>query len=315
MAYTDILSGASLGLNLVKGAYDRLIEFNLRTQPFWRTFADKKVADQSMPGDSVTFNLYNDLTAATTPLTETTDPTAVAVPSTSTVSVTLAEYGNTTLTTRKLRTFAFSDIDPALAQLVAFNLLDSVDQVIRDVLRAGTNVTREQAGAMTFNTGSAATIAATDTLKSRDVRASVTKLRARAAVPFDESMYALVIHPNQSYDLRSESGASAGWRPPHEYVNTGAIFAGLVGTYEGARIVESPRTYTATDGAASGIVYRGIMVGRQALAEVIAEEFGIRFGPVTDSLMRMRPVGWYGIGGWSRFREGAIQRIETQASI
>jgi N4-gp56 family major capsid protein len=217
------------------------------------------------------------------------------VPSTTTVSVSLAEYGNTTLTTRKLRSFAFSDIDPALAQLVGFNMLDSLDQVIRDVLRAGTNVTREQAGSMTFNTGTAVTIAATDTLKSRDVRASVAKLRARAAVPFDDSMYFLVVHPNQSYDLRSESGAGAAWRPPHEYSGVGGIFAGLVGTYEGARIVESPRVYSTTDGAASGVVYRGIMVGRQALAEVIAEEPGIRFGPIVDSLMRFRPIGWYGI--------------------
>ena len=32
-AFTDILSGTSLGANLVQTAYDRLVEFGLRAQP------------------------------------------------------------------------------------------------------------------------------------------------------------------------------------------------------------------------------------------------------------------------------------------
>jgi hypothetical protein len=36
---------------------------------------------------------------------------------------------------------------------------------------------------------------------------------------------------------------------------------------------------------------------------------------VTDSLMRFHPVGWYWLGGYSRFREAAIRRYETASSI
>lgn len=256
-----------------------------------RGIADKRVVDQSNPGDSVVFDLYADLTAATSTLTETTDPDTVAVPSTTTVSVTLAEYGNATLTTRKLRSFAFSDIDPAIADIVAFNMVDSLDKVVRDVLRQGTHVTRENSASMLLDSGSAGAVTAADTILSRDIRASVAKLRGRNTAPMNGSSYLTLIHPDVSYDLRSEAGASATWRTPHEQSAAGPIWAGMIGEYEGAVFVETPRTYSAADGASSATVHRTIVVGRQALAEAVAQEPGVIFGPVIDRLNRFRPIG------------------------
>jgi hypothetical protein len=99
------------------------------------------------------------------------------------------------------------------------------------------------------------------------------------------------------------------------YEAAGNIWAGVVGEYEGAIHIETPRVYFAADGASAARVYRSIMVGRQALAEAIAQEPGVVFGPVTDKLMRLRPVGWYGVLGWARYREDCLLRIETSASI
>jgi N4-gp56 family major capsid protein len=203
-AYTDISSGLSLGVNLVKTAYDRLVEFNLRSVPQFRVIADKRPAQQAMPGDSVVMQFYQDLAPQTATLTETVDPDAVAVPTTSTVTVTLAEYGSTVLVTRRLRLFALSDVDPAVADIVAFQMADSIDRIVRDVLRGGTNVLREIAGAMVFG-GTTATVTATDTLKSRDIRASVTRLRGRNAIPRVGDLFVHYMHPDQSYDLRSET--------------------------------------------------------------------------------------------------------------
>jgi N4-gp56 family major capsid protein len=313
--YTDILSGTSLGTNLVTAAYDKLVEYALRSMPLFRVFATKKVADQSHPGDSIKFNLYDDLAVATSALSETTDPDSVQVPDTNVVTVTLAEYGNATLTTRKLRLFALSDVDVGVANIVAYNQANSLDEVVRNVLRQGTNVTRENAGVMLFNSGSAGAVDGDDLIKSRDVRASVAKLRARNAMPWDGSHYITVLHPDVSYDLRSEAGSSATWRPPHEQSAASSIWAGNIGTYEGSIFIESPRTYQANDGSGSEPVHRTLMVGQQALAEVVAEEPHVVVGPVIDKLMRFRPVGWYGVLGWARYREEAIQRIETASSI
>jgi N4-gp56 family major capsid protein len=383
-AFNDTSSIAGL----VQTAYDRYVEFALRAQPMIRAVADKKPVQQAMPGSSVVFSLYNDLAAATSTLTETTDPDAVALSNVDTVSVTLNEYGNASLVTRKLQLFSLSDVDPAVADIIAFNMADSLDIVAQNTLRQGTNVI--YGGTRT----STATVTASDTIDSADIRKAVAKLRSNKAVPRAGSLYWVGIHPEVSHDLRAESG-SVGWRDTHAYTDAslGNLFAGTIGTYEGAFFVENSRMFSAKDGAdqtalatasaVSGVsgeftivaanaafggkaevgdkiagtgvgasakitaisvgatnttftvdvansgtvgtntltvtpvtrVFRTLLCGKQALAEAVSQEPGVVIGPVTDKLMRFRPIGWYGVLGWNRYREEALYRIETGSSI
>jgi len=313
-AFTDTGTG-SLGTNLVQAAYDRYVEFALRAIPLIRDVADKRPAQQAMPGSSVVFQLYSDMAKATTALTETTDPDAVALGNTTSVSVTLNEYGNAALATRKLELFSLSDVDPAIANIIAFNMADSLDELALTELRGGTNVIYSANSTGTAATGTAY-IGTTNTLKSADVRKAVAKLRAGKAVPRTGELYWCGIHPEVSHDLRAETGAG-GWREAHVYNDSGAgqLWPGSIGTYEGAMFVESPRLYNATDGATSTRVFRTIVAGQQALAEAVAEEPHVIIGPVVDKLMRFRPIGWYGVLGWKRYREAALYRIESTSSI
>jgi len=313
-AYTDTSTG-SLGTNLVQAAYDRYVEFALRAIPLIRDVADKRPAQQAMPGSSVVFQLYSDMAKATTALTETTDPDAVALGNTTSVSVTLNEYGNAALATRKLELFSLSDVDPAIANIIAFNMADSLDELALTELRGGTNVIFSANSTGTVPTGTTG-VGSTNTLKSADVRKAVAKLRAGKAVPRMGELYWVGIHPEVSHDLRAETGAG-GWREAHVYNESGAgnLWPGSIGTYEGAMFVESPRLYNATDGASSTRVFRTIACGQQALAEAVAEEPHVIIGPVVDKLMRFRPIGWYGVLGWKRYREAALYRIESTSSI
>jgi hypothetical protein len=61
--------------------------------------------------------------------------------------------------------------------------------------------------------------------------------------------------------------------------------------------------------------YRTIIAGKQALAEAVAQEPNVIIGPVVDRLMRFRPIGWYGVLGFARYREAAMYRIESSSSI
>jgi N4-gp56 family major capsid protein len=282
----------------------------------FRNFATKRPERQAMPGSSVVFQLYNDLAPATTALTETIDPDAVPIPSTSSVSVTLNEYGNAALVTRKLELFALTDVDPDIANIVAYNLADSVDVLAQTPIRGGTNVIRENGGTMILNGGTTVAVTATDTIKSRDFRTAVAKLRGNNVVPVRGSLYGAVVHPDVSMDLRAETGAG-GWRTPQEYGATQErIWAGEIGIYEGAFFVENPRTYSAKDGAGGTVrVHRTYVLGRQALAEAVAVEPHVVIGPVVDKLMRFRPIGWYGVLGWGIYRQAALFRIETAVSI
>jgi hypothetical protein len=85
-----------------QAAFDRLAYFALRSELLFDAVADVTPTQQAMPGSTVTFTIFNDLAAATSTLTETSDVDAVAL-SDSQVSVTLNEYGNAVLTTAALR--------------------------------------------------------------------------------------------------------------------------------------------------------------------------------------------------------------------
>lgn len=309
-------SGTVVGANLVTQAYDRLVEFALRSVPSFRAVADKKVGNQTHAGSSVLFQLYNDLAVATTALDETVDPDAVAIPATTTVAVTLNEYGNSIISTRKLDLFSLADVEPALANIVAFNMNDSLDTIVRGVLASSTQVIREIAGAI--STAAITGVSATDTIKAKDIRYTVAKMRAANVVPRRGSLYASYIHPEVSHDLRAETGAGA-WRQPHEYVDPSGIYAGEIGTFEGVAFIESPRLPNSQAGAGSGTtqtrVYDTFVMGQQALAEAVAEEPHTVIGPVTDKLMRLRPIGWYGVLGWNLYRPQAMWRIQTASSV
>lgn len=390
-AYTST-SSASLGgtvgsAGLVQKAYDRLVEFALRSQPMLRSVADKRPSPGTLPGSSIALQLYNDLSAATSSLSETVDPDAVALATPNQVVVTLNEYGNAVVTTRKLQLFSLADVDPAVANIVAYNMADSIDKLVMTELRGGTNVrySRDTSDTPT----STATVEETDTMKAADIRFAVAKLRGQNAVPRKGSLYWVGIHPEVAHDLRAETGA-ASWRNPHEYQSNAEIWAGEIGQFEGAYFVESNRLYAFGDGAnvgsagtpsgitiaggvatvaetghgfksgdfiaisgatgATGVnatweitvvdadtytfktsvtgavggtlasqkktkVYRTIVAGQQALAEAVAEEPHVVIGPVTDKLMRLRPIGWYGVLGFKRYREDALFRIESGSSI
>lgn len=268
-----------------------------------------------MPGSSVTFELYNDLPQATGTLTETVDPDAQAIGNPTTISVTLAEYGNAVLRTRLLNLFSFSDVDPAIANIVAFNMVDSIDSVVLSVLTGGTNVIREQGGLMSLSGGANGSITSNDTIRTRDVFAAVAKLRAGKALPRKGSLYWCAIHPEVSYDLRQETNVTSNWLVPHQYSAPGSIWAGEIGQYGGAYFVETPRAFQDTTGSSSTRVFYTLFAGQQALAEALAEEFHIVVGPVVDKLMRARPLGWYGVAGWSVYRQAALYQVRTTSSI
>ena len=310
----DAYTGTSAMGNLVQAAYDRYVEFALRSQPQFRALADKRPVQQAMPGSSVVFSLYQDMSQATSTLTETTDPDAVAIGNATQVTVTLAEYGNTVLNTRKLGEFAFSDVDPAIANIVGYNMLDSIDKLGVTVLDGGTNVLYGTGGSSDpTNTGS---VAAEDVIAGADIRKAVSKLRAGKAVPKDSSLYAAYMHPLVAHDLRAETGALA-FEDIRKYTepNVGNVLNAVTGVYGGAYVVETPRALSATDGASSETVYRTTVCGQQALAEATAVEPGVVIGPVVDKLMRFRPVGWYSLQGWSIYRQEALYRIEASLSI
>ena len=309
MAYTQQSSVSS-----DTTAFEQLAYFALRSQPMFEMVCDVKSTNQSHPGAAVQFNIYNDLSQATSALTETSDVTAVALGD-STVSVTLAEYGNAVTTTAKLRGTSFLNVDADAANIIGYNMANSLDNIVHGILVAGSNVLY---GGDATATGE---LAAADIITSNLLRQAVANLRSDSAPAFDGNVYVGFIHPDVSYDLRK--GTDVTDVIQHQIrQDAGAVRNGSSGTFGGVDFIETPRLDIGTNAGASNVdEYETIICGKQAMAKAVSRAAGfgedpsVVFGPVTDSLRRFQTVGWYHLVGYGRFREASIRRIESSSSI
>ena len=309
MAYTQASSVSS-----DTTAFEQLAYFALRSQPMFEMVADVKSINQSHPGSAVQFNIYNDLSQATSALTETSDVTAVALGD-STVTVTLAEYGNAVTTTAKLRGTSFLNVDADAANIIGYNMGNSIDKIVQGVLVGGTNVLY---GGDATATGE---LAAGDTITASLIRKSVANLRGDSAPTMDGGVYVGFIHPDVSFDLREDTAVTDIIQYQIRQDGSG-VRMGSIGTFGGVDFIETPRIDLVADAGASNVdQYNTVICGKQALAKAhsrgagFGENPSVVFGPVTDSLRRFQTVGWYHLVGYSRFREASLQRIETSSSI
>jgi N4-gp56 family major capsid protein len=304
------LGGTLGGAGLVQRVYDKKVEFALRDEPLIRAVADKRPVAPTHNGNVVVLQKYADLALATTALTETSDIDGVTIATPTSVTITMSEFGNATDITNLLKISSFTEIDPDVVTLLARNQADSIDALAMTQLRGGSNVIYSGSTAT-----STATVTAAATLTSANISKAVAKLRGNKASGKRGQDYWAGIHPDVSHDLMLEAG-NAGWLVPNAYgIDQSRIWSGEIGRFKGAFFVESPRLYSAADGAASAKVYRTILAGQQALAEAVKVEPNVVVGPQTDKLRRFFPIGWYGVLGFARYREEALYRIESGSSI
>jgi N4-gp56 family major capsid protein len=316
----DVKTETSTLTNLIQTAYDKYVEMNLRTEPMFRKFADKRPVDVTNPGATVVFQLHNDLSRVTSALTEASDVDSVALNNTNKVQVTVNEYGNAVTTTERLALESLSAIDPAVADMLAYNLRDSLDALVYAKLvglatgrYAGTNADDETSVNGDDKTVGGTVTGANAQLVAADIRKAVARLRAASVQPREGAFYMGMLHPDTSYDLRSEAATSGAnvWREPHTYTEAGVgnVWSGEVGVYEGVKFVESARVETV------GGDHKVIVMGKQALVEAVSYEPKTVISPVTDKLMRFRSAGWKGLLGWNVFRPEARYVITCESSI
>jgi N4-gp56 family major capsid protein len=198
--------------------------------------------------------------------------------------------------------------DPDVANLLAFNLVDSIDGLAKtqfDAAGTETYVGQATEGAIT----------ATDILTANEARQKYAELSAANVQFWSGSLYAAIVHPHVSYDLRAETGDGA-WVAPHQYVDTMNIYNNEFGTFAGFRWVETSRANLNTDGGSGTVdTYTNYFLGRQAIAKAESIAPHMVQGPVTDKLRRFVPLGWHTYVGWNQFRAASLERLLSASSI
>ncbi len=302
-AFTQVSS-----VGTVQTAYDRVAFFALRAAEVFAAFARVKPGNVTNPGSAVEFTFWTEMTDATTALTETSDPDAVALADT-TVTITPSEFGKAVLVTIKLRSTTFLvGFDSDAAQLVGRNMGSTIDTLARLALDGGTNTDYITSTAATNQVaGSIVTIL--------EMRKKHAELAGDNVIPISGTNYACMVHPDVAYDIKGATGAGS-WQFPISYVGDQKIYNNEIGTIAGFRVMESSRCALLADGGSGTVdLYTSYFQGAEALGQAVTIPPHTVLGPVTDKFRRFQPLGWYGYFGFDTIREAALRRLFSSSAI
>lgn len=316
MADVFVTTGSNADF-LVQTALDLKTRMYLPQMVIFRNFVDSRPINPAHEGPAVTFKIHGELSEAVTPLAEVTDVEVRDIPAERSVTVTMNEYGDAQATSFKVR---MDDWSRELATgTIPYQLADSMarthDTLVRGKLDASTNVWYVDNAAGNPLVTAEPADGELGGLTANAISSAVSALRTRRAVPRDGQKFIGVIHPLVSHDVRREAGPNT-WEVPHNYVNTAEIYNGEIGSYAGARIVESDRCQVeATQGTGEETHFTCYFLGREALIEAAKKEPAPVVGPVVDRLKRTQYVGWHSYIGWSIFRNNAIQLVKVESTL
>jgi N4-gp56 family major capsid protein len=216
----------------------------------------------------IKFRRYGNLTAATTALSEGVTPTGSQLSITD-VSATVAQYGDfVTLTDR----VSYETKDPILtetAEILGDQAGDTLDQLCRDVLAAGTVVDYESTATDRDEVTAAMKLTVTTiklavrTLKNAKARKVTRMINASTGIATEpvNAAYIGIVHPNTTYDLKGDSAFVS----VEKYASTVSVMEGEIGKVDEVRFIETTNAKVFTGAGFGGVdVYATIIMGMDA---------------------------------------------------
>jgi len=270
MATSTTLSGPPLHLtNSLNGseanAYQKLVQ-ELVSQSVQKELRNNMVhalPSNYVPGtfvkgtDRIRYVRYPDVSHALTELNEgvTPDPTINLAVRTEYFSV--KQYGAYTSLSDIVQLDSPHDLVSIASERVSFAAAQSMDRIVRDVMNAGTArvyyaQAQSESSSITTRAGLAgATIsniadgaARQDyKLSGLEVKKNVARLKAANIPPFPDGFYRCIIHPNQQFDLLTDT-SNHGFLEASKYVQNLTMLNGEIGAYSGVRFLVSNEAKT-----------------------------------------------------------------------
>jgi N4-gp56 family major capsid protein len=249
----------------------------------------------------IKFRRYGSLAAALTPLMEGVTPAGSQL-SVTDITAEALQYGDFITVTDVLD---YSTQDPELTiagEILGDQAGDTVDQLTRDVMAAGSNVYRPSTYTTRVQITSSDLI--TTTLIDKTVRLlknnkarKITQM-VNASTGFNTSPvapgYIGIIHPNVSYTLKTLTG----FLKVENYANKSDVMPGEIGSYNEVRFIETTNAKVFTgEGASSIDVYATLIFGSDAVGLTKISGEGLKniikpLGSGEDPLNQRGTSGW-----------------------
>lgn len=252
----------------VSAFYDRNLLFRAVALFVHLNWAQVRDLPMNSGTSTIKFRRYGNLAAATTPLSEGVTPSGSSL-SVTDITATVLQYGDYTTITDVLD---YSSQDPILTEsgeILGDQAGDTLDQLTRDVLNAGTVVARVNGRA------SRGAVVAGDVLVAANFNTALTALKVAKArkhtMMMDASTginttpinagYIAIVHPELTQAIKGFNGFVA----VEKYASNKNIMEGEIGYYNDIRFIETTNAKVfAGEGGSSIDVYSVIIFGQHA---------------------------------------------------
>lgn len=271
---------------------------------------------------AIRFRRYDLLTAATTALSEGITPSGSQLSITN-VDATVAQYGDFVTLTDYLQ---FTTLDPILtetADLLGQQAGNTLDQIARDVMVAGSTIQYASTATSTDTVSSSMKLTrqevreAVRTLQGNDARKITRMMNATDGFntsPINAAFIGIISH-STLYDLKNETG----WIPVEEYANPKDAMEGEVGALDDVRFVMTTNAATTTGSLTTvhltlilGAEYYGISrISGEAMKNIVKP---LGSAGTADPLDQRATSGWKATFVAKRLNENFAVRIEHAVS-
>ncbi|MBH1979948.1 N4-gp56 family major capsid protein [Candidatus Saccharibacteria bacterium] len=237
-------------------------------------------------GKSITWNRYTPSAAATTALTEATNPAETSITG-ATVTATLAEYGNWYKISSLLYGTSIDREAKEKVELASQNASETIDTLVRNELFTG--------GTVQFanSKSSLANLAATDTFTSTEIRKAVRQLKKNNAITYDDGYFLGKVGPDTAFDLFADPT----WVNAHTYKDGKELYKGEIGKLHKVRFLEASSNQRSE--ASTVTVYSNFIHGKEAFGTVDLSGDAMKLiiknsdkGDTSNPLNMFMAIGW-----------------------
>jgi N4-gp56 family major capsid protein len=304
---------ASAGLSVeMKTFYDRVLLERTLPVLLHDKFAQKKTIPMH-GGKTIEFRKFSALAVATTPLTEGVPPTLKDLTATA-ITATVAQYGDVVGFTDVVSTVTIDNILTETTALLGEQAGETIDELIRDVLAAGTTIYRSSTASASATRD---TISAGDIFTVLELRKVVRTMVLNRAKKID-GFYQAFIHPRIAFDIQG----TAEWVTANQYAQTGRQFDGSLGTLYGVKFWETDKAKVfAGEGEAAIDVYTMLVFGQNAYGSVALDGHSLKtiYKPLgsagtADPLDQQQSMGWKVTLGTKILNDAFMLRYECAVS-
>lgn len=271
----------------------------------------------------IKFRRYGNLVAATTPLVEGTTPAGSSLAVTD-ITATVAQYGDFITVTDVLSYESQDAVLMEAAEILGDQYADTADQIVRDILCAGTGVVYSGSGntqTTDIAAGDVISLANLDTviatLKANNAKKVTTQIDATTGYNTSpiRAAFITIVRPEVGVKISTLAIAAGTWTPVEKYSSQSGVMEGEIGSYKDLRIIESTnaKVKESTVDVACSLIFGANAYGMTRISGEAIKNIVKPLGSAgsADPLDQRATSGWKATLTAKILNEDFIQRVES----